>query len=70
MGSGHQGQRLGAQRVTPFSWAMSCSCGWVAVAETMNEAVVLVEAHAGRRTEATEHFITIGAAADPQKPGQ
>ena len=40
-------------------WALSCSCGWVAVAETLNEAVALVEAHADRREEAALHVITI-----------
>lgn len=50
-------------------WAMSCSCGWVAIAETILEAAALVEAHAHRCEEPSEHLITIRGAVDPQKPG-
>jgi hypothetical protein len=51
-------------------WAVSCSCGWVAVAETIIEAAALVEAHANRREEPSEHLITIRGVVDPQKSGQ
>ena len=51
-------------------WAVSCSCGWVAVAETIIEAAALVEAHAHRCEEPSEHLITIRGAVDRQKPGQ
>ena len=47
-------------------WVVSCSCGWVAVAETINEAVALVEAHADRREEPTLHIITIRGAMTPR----
>jgi hypothetical protein len=47
-------------------WVVSCSCGWVAVAETINEAVALVEAHADRREEPTLHVITIRGAMNPR----
>ena len=48
-------------------WAVSCSCGWVAVAETIDEAVALVEAHAGRRREEpTPHVIAIRGSLGPQ----
>jgi hypothetical protein len=47
-------------------WVVSCSCGWVAVAETINEAVALVEAHADRREEPTLHVITIRGAMTPR----
>ena len=49
-------------------WVVSCSCGWVAVAETLNEAVALVEAHADRREEPTLHVITIRGAMNPEAP--
>jgi hypothetical protein len=45
---------------------VSCSCGWVAVAETLNEAVALVEAHADRREEPTLHAITIRGSMGPK----
>lgn len=48
------------------SWALSCSCGWVAVAETLSEAVALVEAHADRREEPTLHAITIRGSMGPE----
>jgi hypothetical protein len=51
-------------------WAVSCSCGWVAIAETILEAAALVEAHAHRCGEPSEHLITIRGAVDPQKPGR
>jgi hypothetical protein len=38
----------------------------VAVAETLNEAVALVEAHADRREEPTLHAITIRGSMDPK----
>jgi hypothetical protein len=41
------------------SWAASCSCGWVAVAETLDEAGALVEAHAEQATKRTPHTIMI-----------
>ena len=47
-------------------WAVSCSCWWVAVAETLNEAVALVEAHAERRAEPTLHVMTIRGALEPR----
>jgi hypothetical protein len=47
-------------------WAVSCSCRWVAVAETLNEAVALVEAHAERRAEPTLHAITIRGSMGPK----
>lgn len=47
-------------------WAVSCSCGWVAVAETLNEAVALVEAHAEQRAEPDLHMLTIRGALDPR----
>ena len=50
-------------------WAVSCSCGWVTVAETIVEAAALVEAHANRCVEPSEHLIAIRGAVDPQKPG-
>ena len=40
-------------------WAVSCSCGWVAVAETLDEAGALIEVHAGQVTMSTKHAITI-----------
>lgn len=40
-------------------WAVSCSCGWVAVAETLDEAGALIEVHAGQATTRTKHAITI-----------
>ena len=40
-------------------WAVSCSCGWVTVAETIIETAALVEAHANRCGEPSEHLITI-----------
>jgi hypothetical protein len=40
-------------------WAVSCSCGWVAVAETLDETGALVEVHAGHATRSTTHAITI-----------
>jgi hypothetical protein len=46
------------------SWAASCSCGWVAVAETLDEAGALVEAHAEQVTKNTTHAITIKGAVD------
>jgi hypothetical protein len=48
------------------SWTVSCSCGWVAVAKTINEAAALVEAHAEQRKGITPHAITI---MDKQKRG-
>ena len=48
-------------------WVVSCSCGWVAVAETINEAVALVEAHADRREEPTLHAITIRGIVNPKR---
>jgi hypothetical protein len=42
----------------------------VAVAETIIEAAALVEAHANRREEPSEHLITIRGVVDPQKSGQ
>ena len=48
-------------------WVVSCSCGWVAVAETLNEAVALVEAHADRREEPTLHVITIRGIVNPKR---
>jgi len=50
-------------------WAVSCSCRWVAVAETIIEAAALVEAHANRRKEPAAHTITIRGVVDPQKRG-
>jgi hypothetical protein len=47
-------------------WAVSCSCKWVAVAETFNEAVALVEAHADRREKPSLHVITIRGALNPR----
>jgi hypothetical protein len=49
------------------SWAASCSCGWVAVAETLDEAGALVEAHAEQATKRTPHSITIKGSA-PARP--
>jgi hypothetical protein len=46
------------------SWAASCSCGWVAVAETLDEAGALVEAQAEQVTKNTTHAITIKGAVD------
>ena len=60
---GHRSILL-AVMATP--WAVSCSCGWVAVAETINEAVALVEAHADRREEPTLHAFTIRGSMDPK----
>ncbi len=40
-------------------WAVSCSCGWVAVAETLDEASALVEVHAEQATRSTSHAVTI-----------
>jgi hypothetical protein len=40
-------------------WAISCSYGWVAVAETLDEAGALVKVHAGQATRSTQHVITI-----------
>ena len=51
-------------------WAVSCSCGWVAVAETLNEAVALVEAHADGRTEPPPHAITIRGTTGPLTRGR
>ena len=48
-------------------WAVSCSCGWMAVAETINEAVALVEAHADQRHVIATHAITIRGTMDPLK---
>ena len=62
-GLGHRSILL-AVMATP--WAVSCSCGWVAVAETINEAVALVEAHADRREEPTPHAFTIRGSIDPK----
>jgi len=52
------------------SWAVSCSCGWVAVAETLNEAAELVEAHAQGVKEITRHAITIKGGMDSLKRGR
>jgi hypothetical protein len=49
------------------SWTVSCSCGWVALAETLNEATALVEVHAEQRKRITRHTITI---MDPRKPSR
>jgi len=46
------------------SWAASCSCGWVAVAETLDEAGALVEAHSEQIIKGTPHAITITGAVD------
>jgi hypothetical protein len=51
-------------------WAVSCSCGWVAVAETLNEAAELVEAHAQGVKEITRHAITIKGGMDSLKRGR
>jgi hypothetical protein len=51
-------------------WAVACSCGWVAVAETIHEAAALVEAHAEQRKEITSHAITIRGGMDPKKRGR
>jgi hypothetical protein len=51
-------------------WAVSCSCGWVAVAETLNEAAELVEAHAQGVKEITGHAITIKGGTDSLKNGR
>jgi hypothetical protein len=40
-------------------WAVSCSCGWVAVAETLDEAGALIEVHAGQATMSTKRATTI-----------
>jgi len=50
-------------------WAVSCSCGWVAVAETLDEAGALIEVHAGQATRSTKHAITIKGNAEDRRWG-
>jgi hypothetical protein len=50
-------------------WPVHCFCGWVAVAETLNEAAELVEAHAQGVKEITRHAITIKGGMDLLKRG-
>jgi hypothetical protein len=50
-------------------WAVSCSCGWVAVAETLNEAAELVEVHAEGVKEITRHAIMIKGDIESLKHG-
>jgi hypothetical protein len=51
-------------------WVVSCACGWVAVAETINGVVALVEAHAERRHVVIPYAITIRGTMDPLKRGR
>jgi hypothetical protein len=50
-------------------WTASCSCGWLAVVGTLDEAGALVETHAEQATKRTPHSITIkGSARAPGRP--
>jgi hypothetical protein len=59
--------RRGSRLVMGAPWAVTCSCGWVAVAETWNEAVALVETHSQQRQALTAHTVAIRGAEAPWK---
>lgn len=47
---------------------MTCSCGWLTAAETLEELVILIDVHKGQATAGKLHTVTIKGQLDIRHP--